>query len=226
LEKIYSPINGEILVVEDLFGRREVMIGRVAQSGGLAEKLWREGIGEILRDKDIKDMKKLRVLILGLGVGTLAKLVTKRHPLDAEIVGIEIDPLVVELGKKYFGLGEIPNLKIVVGDAISLVQSSKFNTSTSSVLSRAKSRDKVQSFDLVIVDLYLGQEFPKEAESEDFLRRLGKLANKGGLVVFNRLYFNRHHQEAANQFKKNLTPIFSQVKTKKLVTNLLILASL
>jgi spermidine synthase len=154
----------------------------------------------------------------------VAQVIHEKFPLG-EIVGVEIDPLVVELGKKYFGLGEIQNLKIVVGDAISPVQSSKFNTSTSSVLSRTKSRDKVQSFDLVIVDLYVGQEFPKEAESEDFLRAVGRLANKGALVLFNRLYYNHYHQKKADGFVAKLTTIFSAVKTKKLLTNLFISAS-
>jgi spermidine synthase len=209
LEKIYSPINGEVAVVEDLFGKREMMIGRVAQSGGLAERLWEKISNDKFLIPNEFQNSNFQCLILGLGCGTVAQVMHEKFPLY-EIMGVEIDPKVIELGKKYFGLGEIPNLKIVVGDAISLVQSSKF---------------KVQSFDLVVVDLYLGQEFPKEAESEDFLRSVGSLVNKDGLVLFNRLYYNRRHRKLADRFVEKLTTVFSLVKTKKLFTNLLISAS-
>ncbi len=205
LEKIRSPINGEIIVSEDLFGRREMVIGRVAQSGGLAGRLWKSAIKDFFDTK----YKKQNTLILGLGCGSVAKIMAAKFP-KSQITGIEIDPMVLEMGKKYFGLGEIPNLKIMVGDAINLVQSTKC---------------RAQSFDLIIVDLYLGQEFPKEAESEDFLRRLGSLAAKDGLILFNRLYYNRQHRKMTNQLVKKLRTIFPQIETKKRYTNLLILAS-
>ena len=204
LEKISSPLNGEISVREDLFGKRELMIGGVAQSGGLVEKLWQQFF-----QVQSTNYKVQNCLILGLGGGTAAKLLSAKFP-QAKITGIEIDPKVIELGKKYFGLGEIPNLKIMVGDAINLIQSTEH---------------RVQSFDLVIVDLYIGQDFPPGAQNEAFLGKVASLVNKGGRVIFNCLYYNRHHQKLADQLVGKLTPIFPRLETKKLLTNLLISAS-
>jgi len=203
LEKISSPLNGEISVREDLFGKRELMIGGVAQSGAPEKKLW----SQLFRGPS--SFKVQNCLILGLGGGTAAKLLSAKFP-QAKITGIEIDPKVIELGKKYFGLGEIPNLKIMVGDAINLIQSTEH---------------RVQSFDLVIVDLYIGQDFPPGAQNEAFLGKVASLVNKGGRVIFNCLYYNRHHQKLADQLVGKLTPIFPRLETKKLLTNLLISAS-
>lgn len=214
LEKVYSPINGEILVVEDLFGRKQMKIGKVDQSGGLVEGLWRKiSNSKFLISSENEKQALLisnkfqnpKILILGLGCGTAAKILARKYS-QAQIVGMEIDPKIVEIGKKYFGLGEIPNLKIRIADATGFVSRNRF--------------------DLIIVDLYVGQEFPKEAESDDFLDGLKGLLTRNGLVIFNRLNFNRKHQLAAVQFKQKLTKHFSYLRTREIAYNLLIFASL
>ncbi len=203
LEKVYSPINGEILVTEDLFGKKEMIVGQVDQSGGLVESLW----SKISNSKFLTSNKfqNSKILILGLGSGTVAKILAKKYP-QAEMIGVEIDPKVVEIGKKYFGLGEIPNLEIRIADATGFISRNRF--------------------DLIIVDLYLGQEFPKEAESEKFLNGLKKILAKDGLIIFNRLNFNRNHQQSAAQFRQKLTGHFSCLKSEEIAYNLLIFASL
>lgn len=40
LEIAESPINGRIIVDEDLFGRRRLLVGGISQSGLLVEKIW------------------------------------------------------------------------------------------------------------------------------------------------------------------------------------------
>jgi len=209
LERVVSSINGEILVTEDLFGRREMKVGGVSQSGGLVEKLWDKGLKEVPRRQGTKVKK---VLVLGLGGGTVAKLIQEKFP-DCSMIGIEIDPRVIELGRKYFGLGEIPNLEIDIGNAIDLIHNSSLWLHHS-------------NFDLIIVDLYLGQEFPKEAERDEFLKGLKKVMAKDGLVIFNRLYFNKEHQSAAAQFVTKAQKHFPCLKTREVAYNWLLLASL
>lgn len=116
LEEVGSAINGKIEVREDWFGRSDLVVGGISQSGETVEKIWSAGLGEIRNwELGISDC-----LILGLGAGSAAKLINKNWP-RARITGIEIDPEMIRLGKKYFGLGEITNLSIIVGDAFSLI---------------------------------------------------------------------------------------------------------
>lgn len=209
LEKVVSSINGEILVTEDLLGGKEMKVGGVSQSGGLVEKLWDKGLEEVPRRKGTWVKK---VLVLGLGGGTVAKLIQEDFP-DCMMTGIEIDPKVIELGRKYFGLGEIPNLKVVIGNAIDLINEPSFLIHHS-------------NFDLIIVDLYLGQEFPQEAEGDEFLEGLKKIMAKDGLGIFNRLYFNKEHQSATAQFVAKVKKHFPCLKTREVAYNWLLLASL
>lgn len=209
IDNIDSEINGEILIAEDIFGRREMIIGKVCQSGGLVKKLWKTVLSFkfVCRRTNFK-----RCLILGLGTGTIAKLIAEKFP-QTKIIGVEIDPKVVEIGKKYFDLDKIPNLKIIVGDAFEIINNPKFGVRGS-------------KFDLILVDLYLGQEFPPKAETEDFLKNIKKMLVKSGLVVFNRLYFNKKHQQKAGIFLEKVKQVYLSIKIKKSITNLIILTSL
>jgi spermidine synthase len=121
---------------------------------------------------------------LGLGGGTVAKLANKYWP-KSEIDGVEIDSVMVELGKKYLGLS---NTKVVIQDAYEFIKKNK------------------EIYDLVIVDLYVGDKFPKKFEEESFL----KLLTKNKLVILNRLYFGEKRKEAV-KFGNKLEKIFKKV---------------
>ena len=43
----------------------------------------------------------------------------------AQITGVDIDAVMLSLGKKYFGLSDIPQLSLIVADAKDFVQRSK-----------------------------------------------------------------------------------------------------
>jgi len=209
LEIVNSPINGEVRVVEDFSGR-SMIIGGVSQSGYLVEKLWRTAIRQIFNLKFLifnQDLNysNFKCLILGLGCGNAAKIVSDKLP-DCKIIGVEIDPMVIEMGKKYFGLNNIKSLKTIEFDAFKLISNFKF---------------QISNYDLIIVDLYRGQEFPKEAEGQEFINGIKKILSNNGLVIFNRLSYGKYKKDA-ELFAENLKKYFKIVKTNKAVTNLLI----
>lgn len=212
LEKISSSINGEISVMEQ-FGKRKIVVGGLTQSGPMAEEVWRQAIKEISTLDKTRHMPKfgkgteLNILILGLGGGSLVKLIDKYFP-QAKIIGVEIDPIMVELGKKYLDLARIKNLEIIIDDAVSCINISKH---------------LYKKFDLILVDLYVGDKISENCQSELFLRNIKKFLTKSGVVIFNRLYFKNHIFEA-NNFLDKLKKIFNDLVCKKVLTNLLILA--
>ena len=178
VEEVNSPINGDIRVVRSLGFGTYIQVNNLTQSGGIIEAFWKETLRKIRKEK-IKS-----VLILGLGGGTVAKLAGKYWP-KSKITGIEIDPVMVELGKKYLGL---KNTKVIIQDAYEYTKKNK------------------EKYDLVIVDLYIGDEFPKKFEEESFL----KLLTKSKLVIFNRLYFGEKRKEAV-KFGNKLEKVFPKV---------------
>jgi spermidine synthase len=199
LEQKVSSFNGQIKVFRFL-KRVRIEVNDLIQSGGLLENIWQIGIGQILKEK--KNIKK--VLILGLGGGTAAGIINKRIK-KAKITGVEIDAVMIGLGKKYFGLGKIKELEILNQDAIKLVNDKGL-------------KDK---FDLILVDLYIGDSYPLKAEDLKFLKNLKTLVLKKDLIVFNRLFYN-HHKKEAEEFVKKLEKLYDRIKLRRAYSNLLI----
>lgn len=175
LDERKSEFNGNIKVVRSLGLGTYIQAGGITQSGGIVENIWRKTLSEIKKEK----IKK--VLIFGLGGGTVVKLI-KKWWKDSRITGVDIDLVIVQLGKKYLGL---EGIDIRIQDAYNFPS---------------------QGYDLVIVDLYKGREFPQKFEDEKFLRKLTK--NK--IVIFNRLYYGEKRPEAM-KFMKKLEKIFPEV---------------
>ena len=134
-------------------------------------------------------------LILGLGGGGIAKIVRKNWP-DAKIVGVDVDPIIVELGKKYLGLDKL-GVEIVIQDA-------------SEYLSQ-KSKVKSQKFDIICVDMYVGDRVPEKFETDNYIQLVRRLLTSSGHVVFNRLYYGEKRKEA-EEFHRKLIHIFKKVR--------------
>ena len=192
LEERNSKHNGHLRVLKTWGLGTYIQAEGLTQSGGIVESIWKSTINKI-KDKDVESC-----LILGYGGGTVAKLVRKNWP-KAKIIGVDIDTVIVELGRKYLGLGK--DIKVEISDAKNFVSS----------LNPIRDR-----YDLVIVDLYNGDKYPKKFESETFLKRIRK--NK--LVIFNRLYYGSKKTEA-DKFGEKLEKFFSKVEKYRPEANIM-----
>lgn len=197
-----SKISGEIVIKEQL-GKYTLHVQDLIQSGGIIRGIWKKALDRF----KIYDLRFKNVLILGLGGGTVVQLIEACYP-KAKITGVEIDPEIIKVSKKFFGLSKIKKLKIVNADAIKWVADYD--------ISYHRSR-----FDLVLVDLYIGGRLPPKVESDEFLKNLKKLLSKNGLVIFNRLI---SPSEDLAGFEEKLRKHFSFLKTIETHTNLLFFA--
>lgn len=64
-----------------------------------------------------------RILIVGMGTGTTARQYLSFYP-QAEIDGVEIDPDVVDVARRFFGLVDDPRLRLRVADARPFIERS------------------------------------------------------------------------------------------------------
>lgn len=190
LEEITSPVNGKISVVKSLGLGTYFQVGDLTQSGGIVYEIWKTTLKKIKSEVS----EPGNILILGLGGGNCAKLSRKLWPF-ARITGVDFDKVIVDLGRKYLGLGDV-NAEVVVSDAYEFIE---------------KSVAEKKEYDLVIVDLYVGQEFPIVFENDAFLQNINKILSKNGVVVFNRLYFADKRPQAV-KFGNNLEKIFNKVE--------------
>ena len=177
LEKFISEFNGEIKVVK-FQNKISVWAGGFEQSGPLVEKIW----------QDLPPAKN--VLILGLGCGSILK-----HLSASKITGVEIDSVMIEIGKKYF---DYKNTKIIVDSG------------------RAALARMTQLFDLIIVDMYKSGKMEKLIVPTDYL-------TKNGIIIYNQLCFGKDAFDIESSLDKN--PLVNVKEIKKFQYNKLIFCS-
>lgn len=164
-----SKYNGEVKVIEG-FGERKLTAAGYTQSKALNK----DGLTGSYWDGFVNPMIELkpdsRVLILGLAGGTIAKLLTKKFGLIT-IDGVDIDPMMVELGQKFLDFNE-KNVNIIISDALKFIKNARFK------------------YDLICVDLFAHGDVAVGSESKEFFVSLKQILNKDGLVVINKLFTN------------------------------------
>lgn len=182
LEEKESKYNGHLKILKTWGMGTYIQAGGLTQSGGIVESIWKSTLRQI-KEKSIEN-----ILILGLGGGTLAKLLRKKYP-ESKIVGIEIDPIMIELGKKYLYLDKY-NVEIKIQDAFKFLEK---NT---------------KKYDLVIVDTYLGDKVVEIVGHGSPDGELNPAMSK--ITVFNRLYYGEKRPDTV-RFGNKLEKIFNKV---------------
>jgi len=181
-----SKFNKNISIVSYLRSNTLFVDGLI-ESGDIMTSVWKKGITALLP----KNFKPQKVLLLGLAGGSNAHLINKYFP-KAEITAIEIDPYMVELGKKYFRLGKVKNLQIVIADALTF----------------AKNLKPKDHFDLCLVDCFVGKDIPKKLENVDFFKNL---KNHSRFVLINRIWWYQDKPKTTSFFH-SLAPHFFFIK--------------
>ena len=161
IETLKSAISGQINVVR-FQNKIAVWVDGFEQSGPLVEKLWKKALEEITYNANG------RALIFGLGCGSVVKVLP-----SMKVTGVEIDPVMVDIGKRYFNLDRV---KIVIGDATKL----KFK----------------ERFDLIIVDLYIGGKMENLLVPTNFLA-------KDGVIIYNQLTFGNNQVDLLSSLDKD-----------------------
>lgn len=201
MEERKSKFNGKVRVVKSFGLGTYIQAEGLTQSGGIVETFWGQTLKKVHNSYPVIHNS----LILGLGGGTVAKLIRKFWP-EAKITGIDIDPIMVELGKKYLGLKDV-EVNTIIADA------SKFPNLPN------------EKFDLIVVDLYQGDQFPKKFESENYIHLVRSLLANNGTAIFNRLYY-KEKKILAEEFGKKLQKVFKNVQYFRPVTNMMFICSI
>jgi spermidine synthase len=135
-------------------------------------------------------------LLLGLGAGTLAHLLTRQCPA-VRITGVEIDPGIIEFARRHFDLA-LPNLEVILADAFDYVARCS------------------RQFDYVAVDLFRGAAFHRGVLARSFLRRLAAIAGPQGDIVIN--MYQDHRSEG---YLRRIARVLDVVRAEQLPCNVL-----
>ena len=139
-----------------------------------------------------------KVLLLGLGAGSVVDLLINKHGIKCEITGVELDAAVIDFAKKYFDIEKYKSLQIVQADAFEYVQ---------------QCNDK---FDLIVVDLFIGDTVPAAFASEEFISNLKRLSNEKCCVAYNKMTDNAKHKQELIALSANFDKVFPSWKLFKI----------
>lgn len=106
------------------------------------------------------------MLIIGGGVGTLATAAFRLFP-DLTIDMIEIDGLLVELGRRFFDLPQSPQLQPIIDDAFHYLMKSETR------------------YDTIIIDAFLGYTVPPHLLQHSVISEYRQHLTKDGVVAIN-----------------------------------------
>ncbi len=106
------------------------------------------------------------VAILGNAGGTTARAFGVYYPA-ARIDGVEIDPAVSAVGRRYFGLEDNPRLTVVTADARPFLRATR------------------ERYDLILVDAYRQPYVPFYLATREFFELARRRLRPGGLIALN-----------------------------------------
>ncbi len=180
---------------------------RIGEDGGRAALLV-DGVVQSISPEDglvgggywaamVPDDPPRNALILGLGGGTLARLLQVRWG-DVPMVGVDDDPEIVETAQR---VGWLPGsgLEVVMADAFEYVQSCE------------------RHFDFIAVDLFRGERLAARAFGRPFLRNVRTLLEPRGRVAMN-MFFDRLERERETR----IASLFDVYKNQRIGGNVII----
>jgi spermidine synthase len=158
-----------IQVVEEDDGRRLLYLNE----GIAVHSVWREsdvltgGVWDsFLALPPLLGRELERVAILGNAAGTTARALGVYYP-NARIDGVELDPAVTRVGRRYFGLDDNPRLTVHDADARPFLRSTD------------------ETYDLIVVDAYHQPYVPFYLATREFFQLIRDRLAPGGIVALN-----------------------------------------
>ncbi|MHB8647193.1 MAG: spermidine synthase, partial [Thermomicrobiales bacterium] len=106
------------------------------------------------------------VCVIGLAGGTVAQRMTQVYGPQVQIDGVEIDPKIVEVARRFFNLNE-PNVHVIVQDG------------------RYFMRTTDKTYDVIAVDAYHQPYIPFQLTTREFFQEAYDHLNKNGTIIVN-----------------------------------------
>jgi spermidine synthase len=176
-------------------GRYVLDAGRVNYSFGGLHAVFRKVFSRFdIRKRDIGN-----ALILGFGAGSVARILCDEYKKTIHLTGVEKDPVVIDLAKKYFRIDRYKNLSLHAEDAGDFVERCD------------------QTFDLVVVDIFVGIDVPQEFREEKFLAALGRLLSARGIVFVNVVVYDENVRAACASLFERMEKLVGKTKFFRII---------
>jgi spermidine synthase len=187
-----SRFNKKIEVIKT-FGTTQLLVDGIVQTGVYTHKLFENGLRKLI---PWHHGALGKILVFGIGGGGIFRQLHEMYPAT-DITGVDVDSEIVRISKKYF---QFPGDKIhlIVSDAKKFAESYPIRNGL---------------FDLVIIDIYIGNDVPEFVTSVGFLKSLKRLLRNNGSVMLNYFSFQNQPEKSAH-LEKVIRILYSDVVTE------------
>lgn len=132
-----------------------------------------------------------RILVVGLGGGTLPGFLRKHYP-DAAIDVVEIDAEVAEVAKAYFGFREDQLMRVHVGDGREFIENVRH-----------------ASYDVIFLDAFGSHSVPPHLTTQEFLQAVRRALTPSGVAVGN--VWKRSHNPLFDAMVRTYEEVFDEL---------------
>lgn len=131
---------------------------------------------------DMRAWKGQKILVLGLGLGSIPLMLEKRFNKTLSYTIVEFDEAVIHLAEKYVLQHLKAPIEVIHADALAFVDQS------------------TETFDMICMDIFFDDTIPTQFESVAFLKNLKSLLHSEGLLLYNRLALNEQDRQSSQAF--------------------------
>lgn len=164
LESTSSDYNDELHVVLSR-GRHQLCTANAIYSFDDLYDNYRRAFQKIRVD----ELGINKVLILGLGLGSIPYMLEKKFGVDFHYTAVEIDEEVARLAHTYTLQNLRSPMETIIADAHDFIMQND------------------DTFDLICMDVFVDDVIPQKFHKENYLSALGSALGKDGILLFNRL---------------------------------------
>ena len=139
---------------------------------------------------DWDKLKVQKVLVLGLGLGSVIYMLEKNFNKRFEYTCVEIDPEIIRLANKYCLSQLDSRAEIMETDAESFL------------------RIDSNKYDLILMDIFQNAKVPGKFSKKEFIEVLKSKLDLNGLLLYNRMNINQEDRSENLEFSKKFADIF------------------
>lgn len=147
-----------------------------------------------------------RVLLLGLGLGSVILLLEKKYGRKLDYTAIEVDPEICRLCSEYTLKHMDSYVEVLPVEAMRYLEKEE------------------EPYDMIIMDIFQSGDIPIKFQSESFVRILKNKLKTDGLLLYNRLNITADHKRENREFAPVIEAQFPDRSTLTIKDNLMIIS--
>jgi spermidine synthase len=147
---------------------------------------------EVFELIEIDNNPPKKLLLLGLGTGSVIDILQRQYGLHPQITAVEIDPAIID-SLKFWNKTDLEKTEIIQGDAFEVIKNLK------------------QGYNLIIVDLFIDLDVHPQIHSKEFIEQIKFLLAPEGKILINYVVNTKLQKQEFAEFQLLLINYFKEI---------------